>query len=78
LGAEVIKVESMAMPDSARGLGTSPARGMGGMFVGTGRSKQSVMLNLKTKAGVDTFLGEFSPKKNALRSPTNFPTVLGK
>jgi hypothetical protein len=63
LGAEVIKVESMAMPDSARGLGTSPARGMGGMFVGTGRSKQSVMLNLKTKAGVDTFLGEFSPKK---------------
>jgi len=56
LGAEVIKVESMSMPDSARGLGTSPARGMGGMFIGTGRSKQSVMLNLKTTAGVDAFM----------------------
>jgi crotonobetainyl-CoA:carnitine CoA-transferase CaiB-like acyl-CoA transferase len=56
LGAEVIKVESMSMPDSARGLGTSPARGMGGMFVGAGRSKQSVMLNLKTEAGKAAFM----------------------
>jgi len=56
LGAEVIKVESMAMADSARGLGTSPARGMGGMFIGTARSKQSVMLNLKSAEGKATFM----------------------
>ena len=43
---QVIKVESMRQADSARGLGPSPARGMGSMFLGSGRSKQSVMLNL--------------------------------
>ena len=55
LGAEVIKVESIGMPDSARGLGTSPARGLAGLFLGSGRSKQSVMLNLKSPDGLEIF-----------------------
>ena len=56
LGAEVIKVESMAMPDAARGLGTAPARGMAGMFIAAGRSKQSIMLNMKSEAGKAAFM----------------------
>lgn len=59
LGAEVIKVEStptMGQPDSARLLGTSPARGMGGMFMAAGRGKQSIVLNMKTDEGKATFL----------------------
>lgn len=59
LGAEVIKVEStptMGQPDSARLLGTSPARGMGGMFMAAGRGKQSIVLDMKTGEGKATFL----------------------
>ena len=59
LGAEVIKVESspgMGQPDSARALGTSPARGLGGMFMAVARGKQSVILNMKSKEGKETFL----------------------
>ncbi len=59
LGCEVIKVEStptMGQPDSARLLGTSPARGMGGMFMAAGRGKQSIVLNMKTEEGKAIFL----------------------
>ena len=59
LGAEVIKVEStptMGQPDSARALGTSPARGLGGMFMAVARGKQSVILNMKSEEGKATFL----------------------
>lgn len=47
LGANVIKVESLALMDSARGLGDAPMRGMAGMFVGTSPGKKSIVLDLK-------------------------------
>jgi crotonobetainyl-CoA:carnitine CoA-transferase CaiB-like acyl-CoA transferase len=52
LGAEVIKVESMELPDSARGLGPAPVRGFSSMFLSTGRGKRSICLNLKTDDGL--------------------------
>ena len=40
LGAEVIKIDNMKLPDSARGLGNAPTRGMAGLFMHSGmRSK---------------------------------------
>eukprot|EP00494_Astrolonche_serrata_P032170 UN32439 len=45
----------MKLPDSARGLGHAPARGMAGCFAATGRGKQSLGLNLKTKEGMKIF-----------------------
>ena len=56
LGAEVIKVESMQQPDSARGLGKAPAPGMAGMLLGTARGKQSILLNLKSPRGIEVAL----------------------
>eukprot|EP01065_Artemidia_motanka_P024772 TRINITY_DN2967_c0_g1_i1.p1 TRINITY_DN2967_c0_g1~~TRINITY_DN2967_c0_g1_i1.p1 ORF type:complete len:806 (+),score=223.95 TRINITY_DN2967_c0_g1_i1:76-2493(+) len=56
LGAEVVKVECVDLPDSVRGLGTSPARGMGGCFCPIGRAKQSIVLNLKSDEGKEAFM----------------------
>jgi crotonobetainyl-CoA:carnitine CoA-transferase CaiB-like acyl-CoA transferase len=56
MGAEVIKVESMGNPDSARGFGNSPAPGLAGMMLHTSRGKQSVILNLKSRRGVEVAL----------------------
>jgi len=55
LGAEVVKVEAMSLPDAARGLGSSPAPGMAGLVSQTGRGKQSVVLDLKSKEGLKAF-----------------------
>eukprot|EP01062_Namystynia_karyoxenos_P058552 TRINITY_DN50076_c0_g1_i1.p1 TRINITY_DN50076_c0_g1~~TRINITY_DN50076_c0_g1_i1.p1 ORF type:complete len:792 (+),score=212.62 TRINITY_DN50076_c0_g1_i1:107-2482(+) len=55
LGAEVIKVEALDLADSVRGLGTSPALGMAGMFCVMGRGKRSIVLNLKDPEGKKVF-----------------------
>lgn len=52
LGAEVIKLEALDLPDSARGIGPSPAPGMAGLMCSTARGKQSIVLNLKTPEGL--------------------------
>eukprot|EP01062_Namystynia_karyoxenos_P022426 TRINITY_DN18601_c0_g1_i1.p1 TRINITY_DN18601_c0_g1~~TRINITY_DN18601_c0_g1_i1.p1 ORF type:complete len:840 (+),score=186.98 TRINITY_DN18601_c0_g1_i1:94-2520(+) len=51
LGAEVIKVEALDLPDSVRGLGPAPVRGMGSCFGSVARGKRSIVLNLKDQAG---------------------------
>jgi crotonobetainyl-CoA:carnitine CoA-transferase CaiB-like acyl-CoA transferase len=53
---QVIKVESMGNPDSARGLGNAPAPGLASMLLHTSRGKQSVMLNLNHRRGVEVAL----------------------
>lgn len=56
LGAEVIKVETMSLFDSARAIGASPVLGMGGMVAHSGRGKQSILINLKTEKGKEVFM----------------------
>ena len=46
LGAQVINVESVALPDHARFLGAAVSTGMSGLFAHTGRGKQSILLDL--------------------------------
>lgn len=53
-GAEVIKIESHE-GEPTRGFGT-PVDGMASYFHSTQRGKQSVVLNLKSPAGLDLFL----------------------
>jgi len=53
LGAEVIRVESHTLIDSARALGHSPAKGMAGCLASTGRGKQSIVLNLKKPEAIE-------------------------
>lgn len=52
LGAEVIKVEAPA-GDSTRQTGPSTEPGMGAVFLGTNRNKQSVVIDLKQPGGQD-------------------------
>lgn len=46
LGAEVIKVDNMKVPDSARGLGNAPTRGMAGLFMHSGIPHSSPILQV--------------------------------
>lgn len=74
LGAEVIKVEAPA-GDSTRQTGPSTEAGMGAVFLGTNRNKQSVVIDLKQKegqealqallAGADVFMHSIRPQKLA-------------
>lgn len=50
MGARVIKVEPPA-PDTTRLVGTARTRGLGSVFLGIGRGKESVSIDLKTDAG---------------------------
>ncbi len=52
LGAEVIKVEAPT-GDSTRQTGPSTEAGMGAVFLGTNRNKQSVVIDLKQPHGQD-------------------------
>eukprot|EP00747_Dinoflagellata_sp_TGD_P045847 gnl/TRDRNA2_/TRDRNA2_144091_c0_seq1.p1 gnl/TRDRNA2_/TRDRNA2_144091_c0~~gnl/TRDRNA2_/TRDRNA2_144091_c0_seq1.p1 ORF type:complete len:852 (-),score=162.84 gnl/TRDRNA2_/TRDRNA2_144091_c0_seq1:87-2606(-) len=73
LGAEVVKVEVLALPDSSRGLGTSPALGMAGCTAVVSQGKQSIILDVKEKSGMgleafrrlikesDVFIENFRP-----------------
>lgn len=54
-GAEVIKVEAPA-GDLVREIQPSRSAGMGAMFLNSNRSKQSIVLNLKTAEGRDAVL----------------------
>eukprot|EP00039_Didymoeca_costata_P008910 m.118563 g.118563 ORF g.118563 m.118563 type:complete len:793 (+) comp14280_c0_seq7:106-2484(+) len=56
MGADVVKVENMDLPDSARGFGDSSVRGLGAMFQGTSGGKKSIVLNLKSSKGKKAFL----------------------
>eukprot|EP00658_Telonema_sp_P-2_P060993 TRINITY_DN49762_c0_g1_i2.p1 TRINITY_DN49762_c0_g1~~TRINITY_DN49762_c0_g1_i2.p1 ORF type:complete len:451 (+),score=142.27 TRINITY_DN49762_c0_g1_i2:119-1471(+) len=51
LGAEVIKVESMRLPDSSRGLGQAPSRGMASIWMLVNRGKQSICIDTQTDHG---------------------------
>jgi len=53
LGAEVIKVDNLKVPDSARGLGNAPVRGMASIFTQVGRGKQSIVIDSRTKQGLE-------------------------
>ena len=53
LGAQVINVESVALPDHGRFLGAAVSTGMSGLFAHTGRGKQSIMLDLLRPKGQD-------------------------
>jgi crotonobetainyl-CoA:carnitine CoA-transferase CaiB-like acyl-CoA transferase len=55
LGAEVIKVESLDHPDSCRGLGPTPVRGMPSMWMFVNQMKRSLVLDLKDPKGVEIF-----------------------
>ena len=55
LGAQVINIESMKQPDSGRLFGRGPSRGMSGLYSNSGRGKQSIVLDLKTKDGLQAF-----------------------
>jgi crotonobetainyl-CoA:carnitine CoA-transferase CaiB-like acyl-CoA transferase len=54
LGADVIKVESPA-GDIGRNPGVSPIEGHSALFITMNRGKRSIVLDLKTHAGVDIF-----------------------
>ena len=74
LGARVIKVEPPA-GDSTRQTGPSTEAGMGAVFMGTNRNKQSVVIDLKKPAGqqalqallsqADAFMHSIRPQKLA-------------
>lgn len=55
MGAQVIKIESLDNPDSARGLGQSIALGMASLWSHTGFGKQSIVLDLKKDEGLAVF-----------------------
>lgn len=55
-GADVIKVEPLAIGDIMRHLGTGRG-GMSTLFAGCNRSKRSIALNLREDAGRDILLG---------------------
>jgi hypothetical protein len=57
LGAQVINVESLDLPDHARFLGSAVSTGMAGLFAHTGRGKQSIVLNLVTSEGQEVLKG---------------------
>jgi crotonobetainyl-CoA:carnitine CoA-transferase CaiB-like acyl-CoA transferase len=52
MGADVIKVENGA-GDIMRHAGPSPAPGMGAIYMGCNRNKRSIVLDLKTKHGME-------------------------
>ena len=54
-GAEVIKVEAPA-GDLIREIKPTRSEGMGAMYLNTNRSKESIILNLKTEAGREALL----------------------
>ena len=74
LGAEVLKIEAPA-GDSTRQTGPSTEPGMGAVFLGTNRNKQSVVIDLKQAAGqealhtllaqADVFMHSIRPQKLA-------------
>ena len=51
----MIKLESLKLMDSARGLGDSAVKGMAGLFTYTGRGKQSIIIDVKTPEGREAF-----------------------
>jgi len=55
LGADVIKIEAPG-GDSMRSLGPHGREGMGPLFLGVNRNKRSLVLDLKTEAGVEVLL----------------------
>jgi len=54
MGAEVIKVETPE-GDLGRNPSVAPYRGLSGLFLTLNRNKQSIVINLKTEAGRNTF-----------------------
>jgi len=56
MGADVIKVEPPA-GDNTRFISVGPAPGMSGVFVNVNRGKRSVVLDLRTDAGIATLRG---------------------
>jgi len=55
MGAEVIKIESPE-GDLGRNPSVAPLNGVSGLFLTFNRNKKSVVINLKTKEGLQTFL----------------------
>lgn len=55
LGADVIKVEAPG-GDAIRSVGPRGREGMGPLFIGLNRNKRSIVLDLKTEAGVEALL----------------------
>jgi crotonobetainyl-CoA:carnitine CoA-transferase CaiB-like acyl-CoA transferase len=55
LGADVVKVESPT-GDSTRGIGPCGDKKMGPLFLGLNRNKRSVVLDLKSPAGLEALL----------------------
>lgn len=56
MGAEVIKIETTSLPDSARGIGASPVRGMAALITATAHGKRSIVLDLKHPEGHAAFM----------------------
>ena len=54
LGADVIKVEEPG-GEVGRQIGPSPVEGMGAIFIGLNRKKQSIALDLKSRPGIEIF-----------------------
>ena len=52
----MIKIESLGNPDSARGLGHSPAPGMAGCVLYCARGKRSIVIDMKQEAGRNVFM----------------------
>lgn len=55
LGADVIKVEPPS-GDSTRAIGPCGEKKMGPLYLGLNRNKRSIVLNLKSKAGIEALL----------------------
>jgi len=75
LGAEVVKIDNMKLPDSARGLGNSPTRGMAGCMMQVGRGKQSICIDSRTVGGMEVVAGHAPPLTRVACSPRHHVRV---